>query len=235
MNSVPSGSMLSLRRNRLICTSTLRSKLEAARPRARSSNWSRLSTRCGRSASASEIEFCGAQRHQRAGRREQLPPCDIEAPAAEFQRAVASIVSTRRRATGTPQHRAYPRQQFAGVERFCEIIVCAHFEADDTVGFAADRRQHDNRNAGIGADAAAQVEAAFARQHHVQNDQIDPRAFQILQHTTSIVGDRHAIAVLCHELRQQGADFLVVVDDEKMLRHTELLSRLRPGRKSRFL
>ena len=50
LGSLGSGS--SFRRSRLTCVSMLRSSALAARPRARSSSWSRLSTRCGRSRKA---------------------------------------------------------------------------------------------------------------------------------------------------------------------------------------
>jgi hypothetical protein len=48
------------------------------------------------------------------------------------------------------------------------------------------------------------------------------------------MGNGYAIAMLRHELRQQRADFLVIVDDEEMLSHAGL-SRPRGIRGSSFL
>ena len=60
-------------------------RLAAERPRARSSSWSRLSTRCGRSTKAiKQIVFAGAERHRDAIIAKQLARSGVEPPAIEM-------------------------------------------------------------------------------------------------------------------------------------------------------
>ena len=66
----------------------------------------------------------------------------------------------------------------------------------------------------LGAQAAAQRQAVFPRHHEVEHDQVDPGRIQHLHHLRPVPGARHAIAMLGQELRDQRADFPVVIDHE---------------------
>ena len=79
------GILLELLRRRLTCVSTLRSRAVALRPRARSSSWSRFSTRCGRSTKAISRSYSPVL----SGTRdtvvaEELPRSGVETPAVEM-------------------------------------------------------------------------------------------------------------------------------------------------------
>ena len=102
------------------------------------------------------------------------------------------------------------------MEGFGQIVVGAHFQADDAVGVLAHRGQHDDRHRRIRADTAAQAQPVFAGEHEVEHDKTDAGVLQRLHHRSAVARDRDPVAVLGQEFRQQGADFLVVVDDEQM-------------------
>ena len=79
---------LDLRRSRLTWLSMLRSNTAAARPRVRSSSWSRLSTIRGwREQRAQQQELGGAERDRDAVLADQLALRDVERPAVEAQPA----------------------------------------------------------------------------------------------------------------------------------------------------
>ncbi len=79
-----------------------------------------------------------------------------------------------------------------------------------------DCRQHDERHPAAGAQLPAQRETVLALQHDVENDEIDLGAGQGLHHRAAVRGDRDAVAVLREEVRQQGADLAVVIDDQEV-------------------
>ena len=66
-----------------------------------------------------------------------------------------------------------PRDQLSAAERLREVIVGPHLQADDAVNFLALSGQHDDRDVRLGAHGAAEREAVFARQHQIEQDEID--------------------------------------------------------------
>jgi len=68
----------------------------------------------------------------------------------------------------------------------------------------------------VGAQAAAQRQPVFARQHQVEQDQVDPGLGQDLVHGAPVAGGRDAKAFLDEGARDELADLAVVVDDEDM-------------------
>src|SRR6266481_551877 len=71
--------------------------------------------------------------------------------------------------------------QFARAEGLGDVIVGAHFEADDAVGFVAASREHEDRKTVEGlvlADFAANVQAGHFRKHEIEKKQIGWRFFQ---------------------------------------------------------
>ncbi len=92
------------------------------------------------------------------------PPSSSISPTA--------IDAERRALRGGPaQDGADARDEFGGIEGLGQVIVGAHFEAADAVARVAFGRQHQDRNAGLLADAAEDVEAVGIGHHHVQHDQ----------------------------------------------------------------
>jgi len=74
------------------------------------------------------------------------------------------------------QDRGDAQRQFLGFERLGEIIVDAGLEPEHPVlGFRL-RRQHQNRHLRFFAQRPGEVDAVFARHHHVEHDQIEIEA-----------------------------------------------------------
>jgi hypothetical protein len=72
------------------------------------------------------------------------------------------------------QHGVDAGQQLARVEGLGQVVVGAHFQADDAVHVLDLGGQHDDgRAVAGGAQAAADGQAVLAGQHQVQHDQVD--------------------------------------------------------------
>jgi hypothetical protein len=144
----------------------------------------------------------------------------VEPPIAESEhlRRFRDLHAGRQHARAA-QHGANPRQQFAHGEGLGQIVVRAHFEADDTVGLLVARREHQHRHRAELARAqfAAQHEAVLARHHEVEHDQIGRAALQHGAHLPAVGGQRNAHAVLLQIAREQFADAAIVVDDQHVV------------------
>ena len=67
-------------------------------------------------------------------------------------------------------------EQLADRERLGHVVVGADLEADDLVDLGVLGGQQDDRHRAAGADVAADVEAAAARHHDVEDQQVEARA-----------------------------------------------------------
>ena len=67
----------------------------------------------------------------------------------------------------------------------------------------------------LGAQLAADFEAALAGQHQVEDDEIDARRFQHVVHRGRIARREDPVTVLRQKARDQIANLAIVVDDEK--------------------
>src|SRR5205814_1144640 len=71
------------------------------------------------------------------------------------------------------QHGSYARDQFADRKWLRDVVVGAEVEADDSVCFFAPGGEEDDRGGQTFlARAAADLEAAQLRQHHVKDHQV---------------------------------------------------------------
>ncbi len=125
----------------------------------------------------------------------------------------------RRQHARAAQHGVDPRQQFTGGEGLGQVVVGAHFQADDAVGFIVARGEHQHRGGLVFARAqlAAQHQAIVARHHDVQHDQVHRRGFQEAAHLPAIGHDRGAQAVFLQVVAHQLADLAVIVNDEDVI------------------
>ena len=119
------------------------------------------------------------------------------------------------RGEGALEDDLHPGQQLPGIERLGQVVVGAHFEAEDTVRLVAPGREHDDRCLGGRPEIAAEVEAVLAREHEVEDDQVDPMGLQGLAHAASLFHRHHAIPVLLEVGGEERTDLGIVVDDEK--------------------
>ena len=106
------------------------------------------------------------------------PARRIDVQAMNLERALAGGrgLGLQLRSPRPPQQRARAGHQLANAERLGEVIVGAAFEAEHLVALFATRRQHQDRHILVRALAphrAADRNAIDARQHQVENDQIE--------------------------------------------------------------
>jgi len=125
------------------------------------------------------------------------------------------------------------RQQFARVERFAQVIVGPHLQTHDAVHVLALGGEHDDGRLVVrGAQAAANAQPVFAREHQVQHDEVDRVAGQQAAHRASVLGHPDVKPFLGQVAVEQVADAGVVVDHQdavgavRGVRHGAALLRL---------
>jgi hypothetical protein len=127
--------------------------------------------------------------------------CGVRKARPGFVRALAA------------QDRVDAGHQLARVEGLGQVIVGAHFEADDAVDVLALGGQHDDRGLVAGAaQAAADRQAVFAGQHQVQHQQVVALAQPQLVHGRRAFGRHDLEALFGQVTAQQVAQAHVVVD-----------------------
>ena len=67
-------------------------------------------------------------------------------------------------------------------------------------------------------DLAGERDAVQARHHHVQQDQVRPRALEAAQRLHPVAGGRHVVAVSAQLLSEDDQQIRVVVHQEKSRR-----------------
>src|SRR5262249_12863737 len=165
-----------------------------------------------------DLEFPPAQRDHCAFRRKELPPPRVGPPAVEFEQPALRASHARIRRSGAAQHGANARQQLARTGRLWQVVVGAHFQPEDAIGFLAQRGLDDDRHAVFAPQLLADGQAVFAGEHQVENYQVEAGALEQASHGPPVVGDRDAVPMLGEELRQERAGFRVVVVDDKQVR-----------------
>ncbi len=97
-----------------------------------------------------------------------LHPVEIERHLAEPDRAAGG-------GGAPPQQRAHAGQQLAHRERLGDVVVGAEVEPQDPVHLGAPRRQDQHRGVVAGPpQPAEQLVAVEAREHDVEDDQVEP-------------------------------------------------------------
>ena len=172
-----------------------------------------------------QVELGAGHRDERAGGIAQFPQADVDPPSEKGERGRTLDGAGRARGSLAAQDRLDPGEQFARIERLREIVVGAHFEPDDTIHVFAARGQHDDRRLRRGANLAAQAEAVLARQHHVEDEKIDPALGHCPLHFAAVAGRGHVAGIGAQIFRDQRPRFAIVFDDEDMggwLGHADL-------------
>jgi hypothetical protein len=116
------------------------------------------------------------------------------------------------------QHRVDPRQQLARIERLGQVVVRSHFQSENAIDVLAARGEHDDRYLRFRAHLAAQAEAVFTRQHHVEDEQIDAMVGHRPDHFAPVDRHRDVAAVAAQVFRDQRPRLAVVVNDENVRR-----------------
>ncbi len=113
---------------------------------------------------------------------------------------------------------ADPGHQLLGLERLHDVVVGAGLEPDHDVDGVALGREHHDRHARLGPDLLADVDAALAGQHQVEQHDVGLVGVERLHR---LVTARHQVgveALLAQHDRQHLRQRRVVVDDEHALR-----------------
>ena len=119
---------------------------------------------------AQQVELLAAQLELRAperraaGERVDLELADADRAAPRRRRPAGG--------RGPAQDRADPRDDLGGREGLDDVVVGAELEPDDAVGLRAARGEHDHRDAGFGAQRAADVAAVAVGQHEVEQHEV---------------------------------------------------------------
>ena len=66
------------------------------------------------------------------------------------------------------------------------------------------------------ADLAAQAEAVLARQHHVEDDEVDAMVGHGADHLASVVGRHHVAGVAAQIFRDQRPRLAIVFNDQNI-------------------
>ena len=122
----------------------------------------------------------------------------------------------------TAEDRVDPRQQFARIEGFAQIIVCPAVEPGDAVVILTQRGEHQNGGIAVPAQPLACAQPVFTGHHHVQHDEVETRLCTLAIHLSRVPRDGGTHPIAFKIARQRRPDFGVVVDDKDMrlLGHT---------------
>jgi hypothetical protein len=142
---------------------------------------------------------------------------------------VADFHGTRRqRPLEAAQHGLDAGNQFARAERLGDVVVGAEFEAEDAVGFAALRRQKNDRHrreAGNLADAAAEFKAVFARDHDVENEQRRALPLGVGQYVGAGWVDADDEALVFEVVADEARNIRIVFNDEYAWFHGDIVTK----------
>ncbi len=98
--------------------------------------------------------------------------------ALDVDHEVADLEEPGRRGGRGAQARADAGDELLGVEGLDDVVVGAGLEALDDVGRVGLRREHDDGDAGLGADEVAHLDAVEAREHEVEEHQVGLRVVE---------------------------------------------------------
>src|SRR3989338_846525 len=107
----------------------------------------------------------------------QLDPLSIfgNLVSREIDRDLSELDSLRLSPGRPAKDRLHPHHQFVRGKRFADIVVGAELESQDFVAFLSTGAQDDDRGlVSFFLQAPTDVKTAHSREHHVQDDEIDP-------------------------------------------------------------
>ena len=128
----------------------------------------------------------------------------------------------------TCEMRLGPRHELAGAEGLRHIVVRAEPKAADLVDIRLARRDDDDRDVELGADAAAKVEAVDMRQHEIQDHEIKTAVQGSILTLDAIFLDDH-LKIRCLQIVPfQFRNLAVVLHDQNLFHVHSHLSLLLP-------
>ena len=137
----------------------------------------------------------------------------IDPQAADLDRAL--VVGVRARHPGAAQRGLHPRAELAHRERLGDVVVRAELEAEDLVDLLGLGREHDDRHGlALGAQAPADLEAVHARQHHVEDDQVEDLLVEARERFSAVRRLHHFVPIALEREGKKCLDRLLVVDEK---------------------
>src|SRR6185312_8654667 len=110
------------------------------------------------------------------------------------------------------QRRFHPTAELAHREGLRYVVVGTDLKPGDLVGLGAFRGQHDDRHLAAGAQLATDFDPVAARQHQVEDDQIEAAFVEALKRFGAVQGGGHVVPLLAQRIAEQSLDRLLVVD-----------------------
>ena len=112
------------------------------------------------------------------------------------------------------------------MKRLRQIVVGAHLEADDAVHRLAAAGQDDDADVRFLAQLAREREPVLARQHKIEDDEIDRILRHDLAHAGAVMCDTDAVALARQILLDDLADLFLVVHNDDVARSLSSLRNL---------
>jgi hypothetical protein len=140
----------------------------------------------------------------------------VQAQPAHRHRAVGVVVAR------AAQHGLDARQQLARRERLDHVVVGTQLQSEDPVDLAVACGEHDDRYVAgevVAAPAAGQVQAAHARQHPVEQDQVRHALGDRRGRLAAVAGVDRLVVALAQGEGHHVADGRFVIDDEDAFLH----------------
>ncbi len=122
--------------------------------------------------------------------------------------------------TRATQDRVHTREQFFEVERFGDVVVGAEFQPAKLVALLSLGREKDDGGSEILAPPLDQLEAAFARQVHVEEHEIGSKRFGRARRRIPIRDALHLKTFERQIVVEDPRQHRIVLDDEHALFHT---------------
>ena len=139
---------------------------------------------------------------------------DVHDHAATAQDVLLQLLLLELRLAAAAQHRADAGDELAGAVRLGHVVVRADLQAHDLVDFAVAGGDHDDRHIRAQPDVLAHLGAAHARQHQVQQDDVDVIGLELRQRGRAVARDADLEPLLLQQERQGFGQGRFVFDDE---------------------
>ena len=144
----------------------------------------------------------------------------VDAQVADLDVAVLVVLA------GAAHDGLDPGKQLARGEGLDHVVVDPGLQATDAVVLLAARREHDDRDVAgefLAAPAPRQLQAARARQHPVQQDEVGDAVGNRHLRLPGIAGVHRLVVAMAQREGDHVADRGFVVDDEDVLLHGRCL------------
>ncbi len=124
----------------------------------------------------------------------------------------------RRGVIGASCDRTQAREKFPRGKSLRQIIVRAHFEADDPVRLLAACGQHEDRHGGRRANPAQHFQSVDPRQHHIENHRVPHPGQRVVDTLEAVVDRDDVVAERLEIFHHEPAEFLVVIHHQDAAR-----------------